>query len=589
MNSLLQEADNLLKDGGFAYAVCGGYAIELFLDKTVRQHGDLDISVFWNERDKIILFMQLLGWRVYELCGGGMAHSITDVANQIKAKRNIFCMTNACETVSLTPANEPDQFIVTFDPKGQDKLNFIEFLFNNTDKDRFLYARNHDLSLPLSLAILTRQGIKFLAPEMVLLYKSTDTERKGYQLDYDMATCAMTAEQRNWLKNALEAMNPNGHKWLDGNNGTTDRIGRVRAYINNILDLIEDADEKRAAYIHSYGVSHCCALLAVKRGLNLELATIIGLLHDVYSYKTGVTAWHSQNGAEMVRVAFKYRLADLFTDEEQTIIKSAIYHHANKDMVHDEYDEMLKDSDILQRLSFDTTYGWAYGQRLLRIMQELLLPTPIITVLPKKEVEIKPFIQSNVGDIAVILAEKQIEGKKSNTEYMRIIRYFPEETAFGELKNAWCAAFVYHCCFEAGLPLPIRVPHTAKKVANCRFACVVAWYEWGMENGFCYFEKDGFVPKRGDIVIYNSIIPREDKPENSTWCDHIGVVVSCGNNALLVAEGNVGNNNVSGMITRKRDDTIGCYIRIPEDYTYDGWKTDFKTGETKIVEFAGNS
>ena len=179
----------------------------------------------------------------------------------------------------------------------------------------------------------------------------------------------------------------------------TDRTERVRAYVNGIFDRIENADEKRAAYIHSYGVSHCCALLAAKRGLDLELATIIGLLHDVYSYKTGVLAWHSQNGAEMVCVAFKYSLTDLFSEEEQTIIKSAIYHHANKDIVHDEYDELLKDSDILQRLSFDTTYGWAYGQRLLRVMKELSLPTPNITVLPKEESMIKPFVQSLVGDI----------------------------------------------------------------------------------------------------------------------------------------------------------------------------------------------
>jgi len=214
MNHLLLECNDLLKVGGFDYAFCGGYAIELFLNKPVRKHGDIDISVYWDERDKIILFMQSLGWCVYELCGGGMAHYITDVANQIKAKRNIFCMTDDCKTVSLKPTDEQDMFIVDFDPKGQDKLTFIEFLFNNKNNDRFLYARNHDISLPLSQAVLTRNGIKYLAPEMVLLYKSTDTEREGYQLDYDSAIQAMSSEQKDWLKNALKTMNPDGHKWL---------------------------------------------------------------------------------------------------------------------------------------------------------------------------------------------------------------------------------------------------------------------------------------------------------------------------------------------------------------------------------------
>ena len=86
MNRLLQETDALLKAGGFDYAFCGGYAIELYLDKPVRKHCDIDVSAFWEDRDKIILFMQSKGWGVYELCGGGKAHHITEVAYQIKAK-----------------------------------------------------------------------------------------------------------------------------------------------------------------------------------------------------------------------------------------------------------------------------------------------------------------------------------------------------------------------------------------------------------------------------------------------------------------------------------------------------------------------
>lgn len=365
-----------------------------------------------------------------------------------------------------------------------------------------------------------------------------------------------------------------------------DRLDCVRTYVNNIFDHIDNTDEKRTAYIHSYGVSQCGSLLAAKRGLNSELAAAIGLLHDVYRFKTGVTELHSQNGAEMVRVAFKYDLKDLFSDDEQTIIKSAVFHHANKDCVHDEYDELLKDSDILQWLSFDNTFGWIYGQRLIHTMKELSIPIPDITILPKKTATEKLFEQSLVAEIAESLAKKKITGEKSDTDYMKTIRYFPEETAFDELKNAWCAAFVYHCCLEAGLLLPIRVPHTVMNVADCRFACVVAWYEWGMGNGYCYFEKDGFVPKRGDIVIYNNIIPKEDKPENSTWCNHIGIVLSCDDNGLTVAEGNAKNKNVSDILSRKRDDTIGCYIRIPENYTYDGWKIDFKTGEVKTIVYS---
>ena len=81
MNHLIQKVNALLKDGGFDYAVCGGFAIKLFLNKEIRSHGDIVISAFWNDRNKIVLFMQSLGWSVHELCVGGKAHHITDVAN----------------------------------------------------------------------------------------------------------------------------------------------------------------------------------------------------------------------------------------------------------------------------------------------------------------------------------------------------------------------------------------------------------------------------------------------------------------------------------------------------------------------------
>ncbi|MCK9252910.1 MAG: HD domain-containing protein [Clostridiales bacterium] len=360
------------------------------------------------------------------------------------------------------------------------------------------------------------------------------------------------------------------------------KLERVRAYVDSIFNTIEDEGEKRAACIHTYGVAQCCALLAAKRSLDAELAAAIGLLHDVYSYKTGIHSLHAQNGAEMVRVAFKYALKDLFTEQEQILIKSAIYHHANKDLRHDAYDELIKDSDIFQNWLYFVSSESCTSQRLFRVFEEFSLPVPSSSLNPAEPKKVKLFLRSRLADIAESLAGKSISGERTDAEYMNIVRYFPEEAAFDELKNAWCAAFIFHCCLEAGIELPLRLPHTAKEVANCRFVCVAAWYEWGEGNGYCHNEKDGFSPERGDIVIYNNIIPKENKPESSTWCDHIGIVLSADDTHLVAAEGNDGNRNVSGIIRRKRDQTIGCYVRIPEDYTYEGWKIDFKTGEIRV-------
>lgn len=114
----------------------------------------------------------------------------------------------------LFPTSEKDVYIMDFDHIGQTKLNFIEFLFDEKSDTEFLYKRNHNIRLALDKAILFADGIPFLAPEVCLLYKSTDVQREGYQQDYEKAAEKMSEEQRLWLNTSLIAMYPDGHKWI---------------------------------------------------------------------------------------------------------------------------------------------------------------------------------------------------------------------------------------------------------------------------------------------------------------------------------------------------------------------------------------
>ena len=49
MNKLIQEANELLKNGGFDYAFCGGQGLDLFLGYESRTHGDIDICAFRDD------------------------------------------------------------------------------------------------------------------------------------------------------------------------------------------------------------------------------------------------------------------------------------------------------------------------------------------------------------------------------------------------------------------------------------------------------------------------------------------------------------------------------------------------------------
>jgi hypothetical protein len=214
MNKLIDEAVQLLKGQNFEFAICGGFAIDLFLGYESRKHGDIDVMAYWNDRNSIILYMQSKGYHVYEMLGGGLAHHITDINNQLYKKRNIFCSTNDCELVELTPTDETDIYKIDFFHIGQTNLNFIEFLFNNKDEKSFLYARNHNIKRELNKAILHHNETSYLAPELLLLYKSTDAEREGYQQDFELAFSKMNDYQKEWLNNSLRIMYPNGHIWI---------------------------------------------------------------------------------------------------------------------------------------------------------------------------------------------------------------------------------------------------------------------------------------------------------------------------------------------------------------------------------------
>lgn len=218
LNSLLNEAVNLLKRQPWEWAVCGGLGIDLFLGYESRRHGDIDILVYWKDRDDIIRSMWEEGYQVYEMLGGGKVHHITDIQEQRCEKRNIFAMLEGCEIVHLTPTGEKDIYDNVFSHEGLKKLNFIEFLFNDHDESWFYYARNKAVRREFSKAVLycdtQETRIPYLAPELLCLYKSTDPDREGYGQDFELAYAQMNREQREWLQEALRTMNPEGHKWI---------------------------------------------------------------------------------------------------------------------------------------------------------------------------------------------------------------------------------------------------------------------------------------------------------------------------------------------------------------------------------------
>jgi len=130
------------------------------------------------------------------------------------------------------------------------------------------------------------------------------------------------------------------------------RIKDLQKKIYHVLEKnMDDADKRAKAVAHLHGVALAAAILAKKRGQNAELATMAGMLHDLWAYKSGSYDDHAHLGADHARKV----LGELTTPEETEIICSAIYHHDSKAEVDTPMDEILKDADVIDHSLSDPT------------------------------------------------------------------------------------------------------------------------------------------------------------------------------------------------------------------------------------------
>ncbi|MCK8060291.1 MULTISPECIES: CHAP domain-containing protein [unclassified Fusibacter] len=339
------------------------------------------------------------------------------------------------------------------------------------------------------------------------------------------------------------------------------RLESVQVLVDEMLLTIDSTKDRRSASVHLYGVAQTAAILAMKRELNPELASIIGMLHDYYLMSTGVQKYHAQNSSEAVRPII--RDMGIFNQEEQHTILSAIFHHEDKEAVHTAYDELIKDADLLQKYLHHVNHGVKkeHVNRLTMVLEELSLPIQfeILEDATIPKIATGDNRRNRLASIAQELVFENIIGTAADTNFRNMCKYWPDDNIYKTACNNWCAMFVFYCCKMAGFELPIK--HIGSKI---RFGACPAWKDWATDKSVNFYHEatdETFTPQRGDIVIY-------DKLMSATACDHIGIVLDYDGRVLQVAEGNVDNKNYSGVVSRDRNSNIDGFIRIANDYEY---------------------
>ena len=138
------------------------------------------------------------------------------------------------------------------------------------------------------------------------------------------------------------------------------RIEKLREFVDRLLLDKKDTEDRRCGYVHLYGVAFACAMIAKKRGANIELAVMAGMLHDLYAYNMKEIINiediedHARDGAIYARAILN--TLKLTTADETDAICNAIHNHSNKGGKFSELDEILIDADVLQHCLYNPLF-----------------------------------------------------------------------------------------------------------------------------------------------------------------------------------------------------------------------------------------
>ncbi|MEU5383930.1 nucleotidyltransferase domain-containing protein [Kitasatospora cineracea] len=170
---------------GTPWYVAAGWALDLFRGGQRRAHGDIEIGIPAASFPEI-----RRRFPGYAFDGAGSGRIWEDATPEVLA------------ALHQTWLRDP----VTG--------NYLLDVFREPhDGGTWIYRRDERIRLPYSDIIHhTQDGIPYLAPELVLLFKAKHLRRKD-QSDFDATVPHMTPAQRETLTDLLARLHP-GHPWI---------------------------------------------------------------------------------------------------------------------------------------------------------------------------------------------------------------------------------------------------------------------------------------------------------------------------------------------------------------------------------------
>jgi hypothetical protein len=180
-----EEAARELAGVAVSWCVVGGWAIDLFLGARTRPHDDLEIAIL--RPDFSAVRAALSGFALYTIQTGEVARLPADALPALDRHQN-WVLDEAAQAWRMDVMLEPG------------------------DAKTWIFRRDERIRAPRARMLGTREGVPFLRPEGVLLYKAKWRRPKDEQ-DLANVLPKLDVGARGWLRDALTLVHP-GHVWI---------------------------------------------------------------------------------------------------------------------------------------------------------------------------------------------------------------------------------------------------------------------------------------------------------------------------------------------------------------------------------------
>jgi hypothetical protein len=182
----IRQANELMTSFGRTWFLIGGWAVDAWLGRQSRDHGDVDLGYFRD--DEVAVFRHLSEWHM-------AAHDTPDAAHD----------------------DEWDGHALDFPAHiHARKQGWPELDLNANERvgDDWIVNREPRVVVPVSEAIVVSGwGVPTLVPELVVWHKARGDVRDRDHEDFEKLLPLLAERQRTWLADSLMATDPE-HRWL---------------------------------------------------------------------------------------------------------------------------------------------------------------------------------------------------------------------------------------------------------------------------------------------------------------------------------------------------------------------------------------